>query len=125
MILLQACFFFLLYWNFITWQSAVYGLFSQAACSSPSTTGLPVVSIDRDGIIKYSKDTVTNPNRQDFTFTLFFKTQLESQWEITVQLISYDQKVNNWYWLIYSHRETGDYGWIEGWVIQLDLQGNF
>lgn len=59
----------------------------QSACSSPSRTGLPLASIEKEGNIKNCKNAVKQANKQknhnntsqDFTFTLLFKTQIVNE----------------------------------------------
>lgn len=108
-------FFFLLHQNFITWQSVVYGMLCQSACSS-SRTGLPVASIEKEGNNNNCKNSVkkeTNKRKhntsQDFTFTLFFKTQIDSQWGIKAQLISYNYiTINEFlFWKWWQQKDRG------------------
>lgn len=119
-ILVQVCllvgfFFFLLHQNFITWQSVVYGMLCQSACSS-SRTGLPVASIEKERNNNNCKNSVkkeTNKQKhntsQDFTFTLFFKTQIDSQWGIKAQLISYNYiTINEFlFWKWWQQKDRG------------------
>lgn len=88
-ILLQVC---LLVFSYCTRillpDSLLYmGCFASLHVVSPSRTGLPLASIEKEGNIKNCKNAVKQANKQknhnitsqDFTFTLFFKTQIVNE----------------------------------------------